>query len=147
MFCQEVFQLSDTWDKTIIFPLIHCYTVFAPAPIELKEKENHLKTKMSNKTVQFGKNGLCITLNHLQQSFSHKYKCTCFILSITASRFLSYLFLLLQTSRNTSPHLCWEQFPGTRLPQTNYRSTKYQNMLSKFSTLSALYSIQKQINV
>lgn len=65
MFCQEVFQLRDTWDKTIIFSLIHCYTVFAPAPIELKEKENHFKTKTSNKLSTVWKK---LTMYHLKSS-------------------------------------------------------------------------------
>lgn len=147
MFCQEVFQLCDTWDKTIIFSLIHGYTVFTPAPIELKEKENHFKTKMSNEhSAVWKKNGLCTILNHPQQSVSHKYKCTCFIPSVTASCFSATSSSTPELQKHLHSSLL-EQFPGTCLPQTNYISTKYQNMLSKFSTLNALYSIQKQIDV
>lgn len=65
MFSQEVFQLRDTWDKTIIFSLIHCYTVFASAPIELKEKENHIKAKMSNKHSTVWKK---LTIYHVKSS-------------------------------------------------------------------------------
>lgn len=146
MFCQEIFQLSDTWDKTVIFPLIHCYTVFAPAPIELKEKENHSKTKMSNKHSTVWKKW---TMYHLKSSPAvcstqiHKYLFYSFNNNFMI---LSYL-LFYSRAPETLPIICWRSFLAQECPKqtTHQQNTKIHP--PNFVPWMPLYSIQNQISV